>query len=164
MLPDRMSQLRCQLIPLSNTEMVLPNTAVAEVIDYQKATAVESAPGWLRGTIAWRGLNIPLVSLEAAIAGKSIAAGSTQGFRIVVLNGIAGNTDLPFYAIESRGIPHLVSLGEGNIFDADDDVPTSKFCLRYVTINSGRALIPNLDAVEEALRGARQKVVAVVAS
>jgi len=50
--------------------MLLPNAAVAEIIGYQDPAAVESGPNWLLGLMSWRGISLPLISLEAIRGGS----------------------------------------------------------------------------------------------
>ena len=58
--------IHSQMLALSGDPLVLPNTAVAEIINYVEPTPVKDAPDWLLGTLDWRGYRIPLLSLEQA--------------------------------------------------------------------------------------------------
>ena len=58
--------VRSQIITLNGFNLVLPNTCIAEVINYIEPTPVEDAPEWFLGNILWRGITIPIVSFEEA--------------------------------------------------------------------------------------------------
>ena len=99
--------VRSQIVPLTDMNLVLPNTCIAEVINFQKPEPVEKAPEWLIGTVVWRGLRIPVVSFE--VANKVPAGKASKTNRIAVLNGISGNADLSF-SISLKRATMVVSL------------------------------------------------------
>ena len=138
--------VRSQLIPLHTMRVVLPNTAIAEVISYRKPDAVENMPPWLTGMITWRGLHIPLISLEAATLDQTPETGRRS--RIIVLNTLTGSEQLPFYGIISQGIPRLMGLDHSTILDAPNAQESQKFVLRQVLVEGHPAVIPDLNAME----------------
>lgn len=143
--------VRSQLIPLDGMYLVLPNTAIAEVISYSQPDAAEDAPAWLLGHITWRGLSLPLISYEQASQEKAVKPGKRS--RIIVLNTVSSDDSLPFYAILAQGIPRLVSLDEGSIHDAPDiESLPQEFVLRHVIIDSQPVLIPDQEALERAIK------------
>ena len=66
------SIIRTQIIPLTDMNLVLPNTSIAEVIGYSKPSPVKKSPDWFLGMMNWRGLTIPIVSFEKANEVKEI--------------------------------------------------------------------------------------------
>ena len=102
------SIVRTQVIPLTGMNLVLPNTSIAEVINYSTPSPVKNSPDWYLGVVSWRGINIPLVSFEKANDVK--AARKSKSTRIAVLNGVSGNDKLSFYGVVVQGIPRLASL------------------------------------------------------
>lgn len=146
-------QVRSQLIPLDGLYLVLPNTAIAEVISYSKPEAVESDAEWMLGQIIWRGLTIPLISFEAISLEKTVKPGKRS--RVIVLNTLSGDESLPFYAILAQGIPRLMSLNESNIHDAPDIESLPKqYVLRHTIIDGQPVLIPDQEALENAIKAA----------
>ena len=138
--------VRSQLIPLHNMRMVLPNTAIAEVISYHKPQPLENMPSWLTGMISWRGLQIPLVSLETAALEQAPETGRRS--RVIVMNTLTGSNQLPFYGIISQGIPRLMGLDHSTILDAPNAQESQKFVLRQVLVEGHPAVIPDLNAME----------------
>ncbi len=138
--------VRSQLIPLHNMRMVLPNTAIAEVISYHKPLPIEDMPPWITGMFSWRGLRIPLISLETAALNQAPETGRRS--RVIVLNTLTGSNQLPFYGIISQGIPRLMALDHSTILDAPNAQEGQKFVLRQVLVEGHPAVIPNLNAME----------------
>lgn len=142
--------VRSQLIPLADMRLLLPTTCIAEIIDWQEAEAVDDAPAWWLGMLEWRGLRIPLLSFEAA-NGRAHGEVSRRG-RIAVLNGIGGDPDLPFYALQLQGIPHLILVDQANIdtiAEAEESLP---LVLESAMLQEQEVLIPDQDKLEALLK------------
>jgi chemosensory pili system protein ChpC len=97
----RLTSLTGLLIPLSDRHLLLPNVAVAELIDYQDSVADPAAPQWYLGPINWRNRSLPLLSFEAACGSRARVGGRA---RIVVLNALGGRPDLKFIALLTQGM------------------------------------------------------------
>lgn len=146
-------EVRSQIIPLDGMYLVLPNTAIAEVISYADPDKVDNAPDWLLGTIIWRGTTVPLIGFETASAEKAVQPGKRS--RIIILNAIGGEDSLPFYGILAQGIPRLINLNESNIHNAEDIQGQPKnFVTSHTVIDSTQAMIPDQSALEAAIKNA----------
>ena len=97
--------VRCLVLALHEMSLLLPNTMVAEVIDYKPAEATGHMPAWMIGMLSWRGRNVPVISFERLL-GRDIARHNRER-RYVVCNTLSGNPRVPFVALEVQGIPHL---------------------------------------------------------
>lgn len=140
-------KVRSQLIPLHNMRLVLPNTAIAEVISYHRPQPMsDEMPAWLTGMLLWRGLQLPLVSLESAAMDQ--APEIHRRSRVVVLNTMSSSNQLPFYGIIAQGIPRLMELDHSTILDAPNAEEAQKFVLRQVLVDGHPAVIPDLNAME----------------
>jgi len=141
------------LIPLEKELMLLPNAAVAEIIGYQDPAAVENGPDWLLGLMSWRGISLPLVSLEAMRGGEPPQRADRA--RIAVMNSVTGNQDLQFYAVVLRGIPGLVRATQDAVLPGPDSEARPEGVLCHALVNGEPAMIPDLDAVERMLQEGR---------
>ncbi len=139
----RLSSLTGLLIPLSDRHLLLPNVAVAELIDYQDSIADPAAPQWYMGPINWRHRSLPLLSFEAACGGRARVGGRA---RIVVLNALGGRADLKFIALLTQGIPRSCKLDSQLSYV---DVPLSDLELAAVQIGDTVAKVPDLVALEQ---------------
>ncbi len=139
--------LHCLLIPLQGVKILLPNTAVAEVIAYVTPESVENAPDWLLGNIIWRDEKVPLLSFELLVGEQER---SVQ--RIAVLNTLNGNPDLPYMALSIQGIPQLRLIQEAGIVVTEMDSKTDAVAAS-IDFAGESVLIPDLDDLEQKLLG-----------
>ncbi|MEC7376093.1 MAG: chemotaxis protein CheW, partial [Pseudomonadota bacterium] len=84
---DNSQTLSCVMIPMSGRQLLLPNVSIAEVVDYASSDAGTNSPEWLVGYLDWRGLQLPVISYDAANGAALTVPGDNRG-RIVVLNTI----------------------------------------------------------------------------
>jgi len=99
-MPERIS---CLLLSLENRKLLVPVTAVAEVINSALAVEGTRAEGPLYGWIEWRDQRIPLLSLEALTGGARPPLGGYN--RVLILNAIGAMAEVGFYAIILQGLP-----------------------------------------------------------
>src|SRR3546814_10083928 len=95
------------LLPLADRHLILPNVAVAELIDYQSSAFDMDTPPWCLGWVSWRERQIPLLSFESACGQKTVIG---ERARIVVLNALGGLPELRFIALLVQGIPRSYKL------------------------------------------------------
>ena len=143
------SVIRTQLIPLADMNMLLPNTCIAEVIALGDLTPVEKSPDWLLGMMNWRGVDIPVISFEAANGIHAEAPSRTS--RVAVLNGITGNDKLPFYGVISQGIPKLMALEKSAINAIAKPKTKLPLASEQTQLPDTDAVIPNQDKIEKLL-------------
>lgn len=137
------TQLTGLILPLSDRNLLLPNVAVAELIDYQDCSAESDAPEWYLGPISWRHRTLPLLSFEAACGGRTRVGGRA---RIVVLNALGGRDDLKFIALLTQGIPRSCKVDNQLSYV---DVPLNELELAAVQVGDTIAKIPDLVGLEQ---------------
>ena len=142
---SRDSQLTGLLLPLADRNLILPNVAVAELIDYQSAAFNLDSPLWYLGRVAWRDRQIPLLSFESA-CGQKIVIGERA--RIVILNALGGRPELKFIALLVQGIPRSYKLDSQLSYV---DVPLCSLEKAAVQVADQVAKVPDLLALEELL-------------
>lgn len=130
------------ILPLSDRSLLLPNVAVAELIDYQDSSAEPDAPAWYLGPISWRELTLPLLSFEATCGSRTLVGGRA---RIVVLNALGGHADLRFIALLVQGIPRSCKVDSQLSYV---DVPLTSLELAAVQVGETVARIPDLIGLE----------------
>lgn len=139
--------LHCLLISLQDAKILLPNTAVAEVIGYTTPETVEHAPEWMLGNIPWRDEKIPLLSFERLSGmGKREHVIS----RIAVLNTLNGNPHIPYIALLIQSIPQLRLIQESSIVVTEKDEQMDAVAAS-IDFSGESVLIPDLDAMEQKL-------------
>jgi chemosensory pili system protein ChpC len=145
MLDHRASQLTGLLIPLADRHLLLPNVAVAELIDFQRGEPASDAPPWYLRQVTWRDQLLPLISFEAACGGASVVG---ERARIVVLNTLGGRPTLKFIALVIQGIPRSYKLDSQLSYV---DVPLCRLELAAVQVGEHVAKVPDLMGVEALL-------------
>lgn len=150
--------IRGVLIQVEGARLLLPNATIAEVLSYADPEPVADAPEWLLGRIRWRGWQLPLTSF-ARLAGIADEAGGL-GSKVVVLKALGGDAHLPYLAVLTKGFPRLVTVsrdalvadaGEGDSASTD---ALPRGVLMRVLLNGEPALLPDVDAIEGAIREA----------
>ena len=136
MLDHRTSQLTGLLLPLADRHLVLPNVAIAELIDYQRGEPASDAPPWYLRQVTWRDRQLPLISFEA-VCGEAVVTGERS--RIVVLNTLGGRPTLKFIALVIQGIPRSYKLDSQLSYV---DVPLCALELAAVQVGEHVAKVP----------------------
>ncbi len=140
------AQITGLLLTLSDRLLLLPNTAVAELVAYRNVQPAENSPNWLLGQIAWRDLSLPLLSFEAA---SSDIPANLDNARVVIINAIGGRPKFRFFALLIKGIPRSVRI-EKSLQRLPDEA-LQNLELDAVSIDGEIAKIPDLAALEQKL-------------
>lgn len=141
--------VRCLLMPFQGFNLLIPNTAVAEVIGYEAPRSLEQTPAWLRGFIAWRGRNVPVVSLETLL-GLSEGVPSSHS-RVIIFNALGAGKTLPFLAMIAQGIPRLHALKEENLHYAPGERKQETGVLVRLLVDGNPVVVPDLEQLEKML-------------
>jgi chemosensory pili system protein ChpC len=153
------NDIRGVLIQVAGARLLLPNATIAEVLSYADPEPVDEAPSWLLGRIRWRGWQVPLVSF-ARFSGTAADEAGDLGSKVLVLKALGGDPALPHFALLTQGFPRLVTVSRqglvadgGHGGDGHDDALPPGVQVR-VLLNDDAAFIPDIGAVEGAVRGA----------
>ena len=149
-LEESNSVVRVQLLPLSEMQLVLPNTSIAEIINLLPIDPIKKSAPWLLGMANWRGIQIPVISFELANGASDRAP--SKNTRIAVLNGLGEDSDLAFYGVITQGIPKLLSLDKTSISSIKKPKSTLAIALDQVEIGGINAVIPDQEQIEKLLK------------
>lgn len=150
-----LNDIRGVLIQVEGARLLLPNATISEVLSYADPEPLEHAPAWLLGRIRWRGWQLPLVSF-ARLAGLADEGGGL-GSKVAVLKALGDDVKLPHFAMLTQGFPRLVTVTrDALVLDTDTDAggELPPGVQARVLLNEDAALIPDIGAVEGALREA----------
>jgi len=141
-------QIYAVLMAIGGDTLLLPNTAVAEVVARDAVEAApEGSPPWLVGYCDWNNRRVPVVSFEVANGGVRVE--DSRRARVVVLNSFGSYLPSGLFAVVSQGYPHLVTLNRAAVKSLPlraSDRP--ELTLARVRIASQEAAIPDLGAIE----------------
>lgn len=140
------------MIAIDGDTLLLPNSAIAEVVPRESAIAHrDGINGWL-GDLEWNGRSVPLVQLET-LMGRPLQSGGRRA-RIVILHSLTAGGGGRHLALVAQGYPHLVTLNAAALTaeplrDDDDD----RWVLGRCRVASQLTMIPDLAAVDAVLAG-----------
>ncbi|WP_245932516.1 chemotaxis protein CheW [Isoalcanivorax indicus] len=146
-LPNDIASL---LIPMQGRPWLLPNIAVAEVIPLRQPDRPGHGSEWLLGWINWRDQDVPLLSFERLNESGQVTIGAEA--RIAVLNSVTGKVG--FYAVVVQGIPRQLKVSRQDL--VEEPVDTGPAEAMYIQLGGDLAVIPDLDAMEQAVGGLQQ--------
>lgn len=140
-------EIRGVMVPVTDGRVLLPNATVAEVISYTQPEHIPNAPSWLLGRLPWRGWRLPLFSLPILV-GRATEENRANA-RVTVLKAIGGRAGLPFIALLAQGFPRLVTITQELLIPSSDESPHAPGVHSEVLVRDDRAIIPDLDAIEQ---------------
>lgn len=140
-------EIRGVMVPVTDGRLLLPNATVAEVISYTKPEPIPNAPAWLLGRLAWRGWRLPLFSFPM-LAGQ-LEDESRTNARVAVLKALGGNASMPFIALLAQGFPRLTTITQDLLIPSADEHQHAIGVRAEVLVRDDRAIIPDLDVIED---------------
>jgi chemosensory pili system protein ChpC len=144
-------EVRGVLIQAGAERVLLPNATVAEMMSRVTVEPIEGAPDWLAGYIAWQGWEVPLLSYARFNGGDEAVGGSNK---VVVLKALGGNPEMPYFALLTQSFPQLIAVPrDGLLADASEESLPQGVHMR-VLLGEQSALLPDLDAIENAVLAA----------
>lgn len=144
------SSLSVLLFQSKGLHFLLPNAAVGEVIAYHPPEPLRKDVPWLLGNLDWREQLVPAISLSSAATGQPVKGIPKQACFAICFSP-NGNLDLPYFAILADAVPRLMNLEPSSMQSAPAPAKRNPFALHYLTDGTQIIMIPNLDAVEQAL-------------
>ncbi len=135
-------EIRTILAPLTEGHVLLPNSAVAEIMSYSAPEPFKQGPAWLLGEMVWHGWQVPVISFEQMINDgerKHITAKA----RILIIKTLGESTQLNYIGLLIQGLPRLKKVSAATLTEqAAGDLPDAVFS--KVIIDDIEAFIPEL--------------------
>ena len=144
------------ILTLKNELVVVPNAAVAEIISVQDVREVEGSPQWMLGKARWRGVELPVVSYEAAGGDNAQAVNINTQVAVMysVSNDIDNDKKYPYIGLAMHGVPHVSTFSRDQIKTDEHAVVNHPMVAQKVRINGAAAGILDIYAIEEMLQQA----------
>ncbi len=150
------SQIRCVLLAHFEQQLLLPNAALAEVIGYREPEPpAEDAPAWYRGDIEWRQFRTPIVRLDPSGLDEASESAGVRA-RIAICYALHADPLRPYIGFVTNSVPRLAPVSAERIEALEEPRPADAVAGLIhcpVRIGDELALIPDLDAIEDGLRG-----------
>lgn len=147
--------LKCIILTLRSQLAVVPNAAVAEIISTPSIKRIDGAPPWYLGNTNWRGVELPVVSFEAA--GGMNAQSVNLNTQVAVLYTVSKEEDklYPYIGLAMSGVPHVSRFTREQIktdIDALSQHTQHPMVAQRVRINGAAASILDINAMEGMLK------------
>jgi chemosensory pili system protein ChpC len=152
---EAMQVIKCMILTLRSENVVVPNTAVAEMVSAQGAMKVSHMPDWYVARMRWHGVDVPLVSFESA--GGGVAKVVNQNTQIAMIY-TASDDELryPYIGLIISGVPHVTQFSRDQIATDSDssEVQIHPMVVQKARINGAAASILDIDGIEAMIRNA----------
>ena len=147
--------IRCILAPLTDGHVLLPNTAVAELLSFTMPEPLKKAPRWVLGELVWKGWQVPVVSYEFLFNDNDRNT-VTSKTRILIIKTLGESTQVNYIGLVIQGLPKLKKVSMDSLIESqNEDLPEAVFS--QVSIGDLKAVIPELGSltriVEQAAYG-----------
>lgn len=149
-MPATPREVKCTILTLRSENVMVPNSAIAEIVSVKDAESVKNAPEWYLGKMQWRGVDIPLVSYEAA--GGKDAKKVTLNTQVAVLYSSNNTIRHPYVGLVISGVPHVSIFNSTQIktdpsFTADEN--PHPMVAQKTRINGAAVSILDTGAIEK---------------
>jgi len=135
------ASISCLVLPLTDRKLLVPNTAVAEVLlSSEEPQRIDHALCY--GWITWRDQRLPLISLEVVLGSHRPVLGDS--YRIAVFNTIGPRAEKGFFAVRLGAIPQSIQVTQSGVFEE----ATASRLLMAAVVDNERLWVPNLELVE----------------
>ncbi|MCK5880415.1 MAG: chemotaxis protein CheW [Sinobacterium sp.] len=136
------------LFNIEGSQVLLPDIAIAEIIEYQVISNVESddIPDWWLGQLTWRGLQVPLISLESMNHGAFFT--KKPALKIIVVNALNALKDKGgYWAFVALDTPKLQRIQSDSLV-ASDDATVGDVTLMQAELEGEEVLILDMAKIE----------------
>lgn len=135
-------EIRTILAALTEGHVLLPNSAVAEVLEFETPEPFKQGPAWLLGELAWRGWQVPVISYQRLIDDKAGDA-VTPKARILIIKTLGNSSQINYIGLVIQGLPKLKTVTMDSLQEQQTNkLPKALFS--KVSIDDLPALIPEL--------------------
>ena len=131
------------LLPLSELNLLIPNSAVAEIIGYSTPRALSGSSDWFAGVVMWRGVYVPVVAVEQMC--NIASAGVGPRTRIAIIYNPEKDAELPYIGIHMQDIPRAYLADDSTESGSSEGL--SEYLLTRVDDEQLARVIPNIDKI-----------------
>ena len=146
---DKSTSVRCMLLPLTSLSLLVPNSAVAEIIGFSAPRALADCSEWFSGVVLWRGVYVPVIAIEQMCDIASAGVGPRT--RIAIIYNPEKDADLPYLGIHMQDIPRAY-LADPDSTVSGSSEGLSEYLVTRVDDEELARAIPDLDKIIAALK------------
>ncbi len=132
------------LLQLTSLNLLIPNSAVAEIIGYSTPRPLPDSSDWFSGVVLWRGVYVPVVVVEQMCNLSTAQVGPRA--RIAIIYNPEKDPDLPYLGIHMQDIPRAY-LAEAESMESGSDENLSPYLITRVDDEQLARVIPDIDRI-----------------
>ena len=143
--------LKCIILTTRSELVIVPNAAVAEIVPVQDVKNDANTPGWYLGKTRWRGVDLPLISFEAA--GGYVAHTVNINTQVAVLYTMGQEQDRkhPYVGLVISGVPHVSRFTREQVTPNTEVENRNPMVAQKVRVNGAAANILDFVKIETML-------------
>ncbi len=135
-------EVRTIMAALAEGHVLMPNSAVAEVVAFTTLEPFKEGPTWLLGELAWRGWQVPVINYQRLIDDKAEDVVTAKA-RILIVKTLGESTQVNYIGLVIQGLPRLKTVTAATLIEQKTKkLPKALFS--EVSIDDLPALIPEL--------------------
>jgi len=150
---DASPKISCTLFQTGQHNLVLPNSAIAEVLVTTDLATTENKPTWNAGEIRWDRRKIQVVSLDH-LASPIKESKKTEYIILVIRNPIP-NSPPAYFGIVASAIPQIVLANSSTIHKNLQPTNLHEYSMSYVLLNGRPAMIPDIGRIANLIKKSR---------
>ena len=153
---ENIQVIKCMILTLRSQNVLVPSASVAEMISAQGAKEVNDMPDWYVAKMRWHGVDVPLVSFEAA-SGESVKAVNQNTQIAMIYTASADESRYPYIGLVVSGVPHVTQFSRNQIVvDPDSllEVHSQPMVAQKTRINGAAVSILDIDGIESMIKEA----------
>ena len=121
---NKPTSVRCMLLPLISLNLLIPNSAVAEIIGYSSPRQLSDTSEWFPGVVLWRGVYVPVVEVEKLCGLGAAQVGPRT--RIAIIYNPEKDPEIPYLGIHMQDIPRAYLAEADRVEAGSGDIRPSK--------------------------------------
>lgn len=140
------TEIRSVLVPISGSDLLMPNAAIAEIVAYTEPEPIEQAPEWLLGNVQWHGWQVPVIAFSSLTEQRDQEP--TEGAKICVTKSLIHHERMPYVGILAQGFPRLVTVTETAMIEVPEGASHIAIAGKAI-IGDRECMIPELDRISQ---------------
>ena len=144
------------ILTLRSQNVIVPSASVAEMVSAQGAMEVNNMPDWYVAKMRWHGVDVPLVSFEAA-SGEEAKVVNQNTQIAMIYTASDDESRYPYIGLVVSGVPHVTEFSRDQIVvDPDSllEVHSRPMVVQKTRINGAAVSILDIDGIESMIKEA----------
>ena len=148
--------IKCMILTLRSENVIVPSASIAEMVSVQGAMKVNNMPEWYVAKMRWHGVDVPLVSFEAA-AGDGAKEVNQNTQIAMIYTASDDESRYPYVGLVVSGVPHVAQFSRDQIITDQEsllDGHSHSMVVQKIRINGAAVSVLDIDGIESMIKEA----------